>query len=274
MRITLFVILFCAAALASSVLWSEVVSSFSFELAFFNVGQGDAVFFETPQGHQVLIDGGPDSAVLSRLGEVMPFFDKTIDLVILTHPDADHITGLVAVFERYKVENVLWTGRTKDTKIFEAFKEALRKEGAREILAQAGQKILFGGSQAALEILYPGREVNLQEEVSNETSIIAKLTFAEHAVMLPGDTVKRVERQLLEQRGDLNADILKVAHHGSATSSKREFLEAVAPKTAVISVSKDNRYGHPSQETLANLAEYGITIRRTDKEGTILFHFK
>jgi len=150
-------------------LWTQVLRGNNFTLAFFDVGQGDAIFFETPQGHQVLIDGGPDTTVLSRLGEVMPFWDKTIDLVVLTHPDADHVIGLVAVFASYEVKNVLWTQKRKDTKAFLAFEKALLKERAQEIIAEAGQRILFGSSGAVLEILYPFAETDLEKVASNET---------------------------------------------------------------------------------------------------------
>ena len=274
MRKSLVVILFLGASFTASVLLHEVASSSSFELAFFDVGQGDAIFFETPQGHQVLVDGGPDAKVLLRLGEVMPFWDKTIDLVVLTHPDADHVTGLIAVFERYEVKNFLWTGKKKDTRIFETFLKALQKEGTREILAKAGQRIVFEDSKAQLEILYPHEGIALQNEKSNETSLIIRLVYGEHKVLLLGDTTKKIEKRVIAAESELEANILKIAHHGSKTSTTVELLEAVGPSIAIISVGEDNRFGHPSSKTLANLAEYGIIIRRTDQEGTILFHFQ
>ena len=274
MKSSFLVALLLGAGLLAAVLWSETASSPALELAFFDVGQGDAVFFETPHGHQVLIDGGPDTKVLSRLGEVMPFWDKTLDLVVLTHPDADHITGLVAVFERYEVENVLWTGRRKDTRVFAAFDAVLKKEGANVFLAQAGQQVVLGESGAVLEILYPQESSDVQQGKSNETSIVARLAYGDRKVLLPGDTTKKIEELLLEAEKDMKADILKIAHHGSDTSSSREFLEAVASKVAVISVGRDNKFGHPTQDVLVNLAEYGIKIRRTDREGTIFFYLK
>ncbi|OHA65815.1 MAG: hypothetical protein A3D64_01175 [Candidatus Wildermuthbacteria bacterium RIFCSPHIGHO2_02_FULL_49_9] len=274
MKSSFLVALLLGAGLLAAVLWSETASSPALELAFFDVGQGDAVFFETPHGHQVLIDGGPDTKVLSRLGEVMPFWDKTLDLVVLTHPDADHITGLVAVFERYEVENVLWTGRRKDTRVFAAFEAVLKKEGANVFLAQAGQQVVLGESGAVLEILYPQESSDVQQGKSNETSIVARLAYGDRKVLLPGDTTKKIEELLLEAEKDMKADILKIAHHGSDTSSSREFLEAVASKVAVISVGRDNKFGHPTQDVLVNLAEYGIKIRRTDREGTIFFYLK
>ena len=274
MRITLIIVMLLGASFTASVLLSEVASSSSFKLAFFDVGQGDAIFFQTPQGHPVLIDGGPDAKVLLRLGEIMPFWDKTLDLVVLTHPDADHIAGLVSVFASYEVKNVLWTGKTRDTKVFEAFTQALKKEGAKEIMARAGQRILFEGSKAQLEILYPQDGIVLYKEKSNETSLIIRLVYGEHKVLRLGDTTKKIEKRLMAAGSELEANILKIAHHGSKTSTARELLEAVEPSIAIIFVGENNRFGHPSSETLANLAEYGIIIRRTDQEGTILFHFQ
>ena len=274
MRITFIILFFLGAIFIASILWSEVASSSSLELAFFDVGQGDSVFFETPQGYQVLVDGGGDTQVLSRLGEVMPFWDKSIDLVVLTHPDADHITGLVSVLERYEVENVLWTGKENTTKAFESFEQAIQEEGANIFMAQAGQQIMFGESQVILEILYPPATLDLEDADTNETSIIAMLKYGKHRVLLPGDTIKKVERALLEEGKELRADILKIAHHGSKTSSHAAFLESVAPETAVISVGKDNRFSHPHEEVLANLEKYDIQVRRTDHEGTIIFYLK
>tara|TARA_Y100000310_G_scaffold339736_1_gene433392 strand:+ start:408 stop:1232 length:825 start_codon:yes stop_codon:yes gene_type:complete len=274
MRTTLIVVILLGIGFAATALWSEVISSSSLELAFFDVGQGDSIFFETPQGHQVLIDGGPDAKVLSRLGEVMPFWDKTLDLVVLTHPEADHLTGLVGVLERYKVKNVLWSGKGKDTRAFAAFEAQLKKEGARVLIAKAGKQLLLGKSGAVLEILYPKEGIDVQKETSNESSVIVRLLYGEHEALFTGDTVKKIEARLVETGSNIAADILKVAHHGSKTSTGIEFLGVVRPETAVISIGKNNRYGHPHPETLANLAEYGIKVRRTDQEGTISFYLK
>ncbi|MDP2735908.1 MAG: ComEC/Rec2 family competence protein [bacterium] len=263
-----------AAFLLAVTLWSEVLKSPSLELAFLDVKQGDAIYVETPHGHQMLIDGGPDATVLSRLGEVMPFYDKSIDLLVVTHPDADHITGLVSVLESFEVQTVVWTGKANDTRVFAAFAEALENEGANLVLAEAGQEIVFGDSGAILEILYPKEGIDIEGEASNETSIISRLRYGGSSVLLPGDTTQKIERRLLKAGTDLKSDILKVAHHGSRTSSAPEFLLAVGPEDAVISVGKGNRFGHPAQETLVNLAGYGMRIHRTDEEGTILFYLK
>lgn len=150
----------------------------------------------------------------------------------------------------------------------------MQKEGAEEIVAHSGQKILFDGSQAELEILYPFEETDVSKGASNETSIIARLVYGEHKALLLGDTTKKIEKRLVEAESELEATILKIAHHGSKTSSARELLEAVGAETAVISVGKDNRYGHPHPTVLARFKEYGIDIRRTDQEGTLFFYLK
>lgn len=213
-------------------------------------------------------------SVLKSLGKVMPFWDKSLDLIILTHPDADHITGLVHVLRSYKVEQVLWTGVEKNTRVFETWQSDLANEKAKEAIARKGQKISWSGNaEEFLEVLYAPEEFR-EGTPTNETSIISRLRVGAHSLMLTGDTTERIERLLLKRKEELVSTILKVAHHGSSTSSSREFLEAVRPETAVISVGKDNRFSHPTKDTLVKLAEYGIDTRRTDEEGTIYFYLK
>ena len=272
MRKSFIILSFFGASFTTALLFSDV--NLTSQVAFLDVGQGDAIFLQTKQGHQILIDGGPDDTVLSGLGEVMPFWDKTLDLLVLTHPDADHITGLIAVLDRYEVTTVLWTGKRRDTKVFSAFAQALQREGAKEIIATAGKNITFEGSDAVLEILYPFLDTDIEKTASNETSIIARFTEGEHTVMLTGDTTEKIEKLLIGAGENLRADILKIAHRGSRSSSFFEFLQAVDPEIAIISVGKDNKYGHPNDETLVNLFEYGIKVQRTDQEGTIIINVK
>jgi len=238
------------------------------EVTFFDVGQGDAIFIETPQSHQILIDGGPDSTILEKLGKEIPFFDRTIDLIILTHPDKDHLAGLLEVLKRYKVENILWTGIVKDTSEAREWQKLIQKEGAQIFIAKAGQRI--GASRARLDILHPSE--NLEGKTvknTNNTSIVARLVFGENSFLLTGDIYKSVEETLVEKNIFIDSDILKVAHQGSRTSTAEEFLEAVTPEIAVIPVGRNNRYGHPHQETLETLKKHGIKVLRTDEDGDI-----
>jgi competence protein ComEC len=237
------------------------------KVIFFDVGQGDASFIETPQRHQILIDGGPSSVILEKLGENLPFWDRTIDLVILTHPESDHLTGLLEVLKKYKVENILWTGIVRDTPEYKEWLNLIEKEGAKIKIAQAGQKII--ASEATFYILNPSE--NLEGKIikdSNDTSIVSKLVFGKNSFLFTGDIYNSVEKEFVSGGIDLKSDILKVAHHGSKTSTSQEFLERVLPEIAVISVAKDNAYGHPYQEVLERLEKYA-KIFRTDRNGDI-----
>jgi competence protein ComEC len=238
------------------------------EVNFFNIGQGDSIFIETPSQNQILIDGGPGSVVLEKLGGAMPFWDRTIDLVVLTHPESDHVSGLIEVLKKYKVENVLWTGVVRDTAEYEEWLKAIGDEGASIYIAKAGQKITLG--KAVLDIVFPAEVLNGQKfKDSNDTSIVAKLIYGENSFLLEGDLTKKGEENILEMGIDINSDILKIAHHGSKTSSAQDFLEKVSPEAAVISVGEKNKYGLPATETLEELLKYGINILRTDKSGDI-----
>ena len=238
------------------------------EVIFFDVGQGDAIFIKTPQGHQILIDGGPDSVILEKLGKELPFYDRAIDLVILSHPESDHLTGLLDVLRSYKVKNILWTGVIRDTGTFRKWQELIEKEKAEIFLAKAGQKITIG--KTSFEILFPFENLeNKSIKDSNNTSIILRLNLGESSFLFTGDIYKSAERELLSLAKQLDTDVLKVGHHGSKTSTAEEFIIVVSPEIAVISVGRNNSYGHPHQETLDTLEKYGIRIFRTDLNGDI-----
>ncbi|HDZ54372.1 MAG TPA: MBL fold metallo-hydrolase [Candidatus Nealsonbacteria bacterium] len=239
------------------------------EVTFFDVGQGDAIFIETPQGHQILIDGGPDSTVLEKLGKEMPFWDRTIDLVILTHPEHDHFAGLLQVLKRYKIDYILWTGIIRDTNEYQEWRRLIEEEKAEIKIAKAGQKIKLTDN-IYIDILHPFENLEGQESKnSNNTSIINFLVFGQHSWLFTGDAYKSVEKELIKKNTDLTADILKIGHHGSKTSTAPEFIEQISPEIAVISAGRDNRYGHPSQEVLEILESHGIRVLRTDIDGDI-----
>jgi len=239
------------------------------EVTFFDVGQGDAIFIKAPSGHQILIDGGPDDTILEKLGREMPFWDRTIDLIILTHPEEDHISGLVEVLKRYKVENILWTGVLQDTAEYQKWQKLIKEENAQIYIARSGQQIkLTKNDIVNFTILYPFESLERQKfKNTNNTSIVAHLVFGETSFLFTGDIYKSIERELLGLAEQLDSDVLKVAHHSSKTSSAKEFIEVVSPEVAVISCGKDNPYGHPHPETLDNLG--GIRIFRTDLNGDI-----
>ena len=252
--------------------WNQSKSRF-LEISFFDVGQGEAIFIETPQGHQILVDGGPDFTILEKLKKEIPFWDKSIDVVILTHPEKDHLAGLIEVLKRYKIDFIFWTGVKRETEMWHLWKEVLekeKKEGARVVLAKAGQKIV--ASKASIFIIYPFEDLEGKlTKDSNNTSIVFKLVYGKNSFLFTGDIYQKVERELSERNYNLLANVLKVAHHGSNTSSGKDFIEEVLPLWAIISVGKDNAYHHPHLEVLKVLKEAGVNVLRTDEMGDIKF---
>jgi len=226
------------------------------------------VFIETPGGRQILIDGGPDASVLEKLGSVMSFWDRNLDLVILSHPEKDHLAGLIEVLKRYQVENILWTGIVRDTAEYREWVDGIKKEGAKIVIAQAGQNLKIG--KLEIDILSPPENLEGQElKDSNDSSVVAKLIFGKDSFLFTGDISGKVEASLAKNSAGVDSDILKVSHHGSKYSSTDEFIKAVSPQIAVIEVGRENSYGHPTEDVLARLAKYGINIFRTDQDGDI-----
>jgi len=250
------------------------------EVVFFDVGQGDAIFIKTPQGHNILIDGGPGNIVLEKIGREMPFLDESIDLVVLTHPHYDHVSGLIDILKNYKIEDVLCTGVLSESNIGKKWNRIIEERGYR--VALAGQRIL--ANDIHIDILHPTRKLR-GEKIGdlNEASIIIRLSHKGKNFLFMGDAYKKQERELLslerecKKRHDdcsffeISADVLKVGHHGSRTSTTSDFLSVVSPEFAVIQAGKDNRYGHPHDETIETLEREMVKIMRTDKDGDIRF---
>lgn len=238
-------------------------------VVFLDVGQGDAIFIQTPNGTQLLVDGGRDQSVLQELGAVMSFSDRTIDYILATHPDADHIAGFYDVLERYSISNVIRTENESDTAIWQAVEEAIVEEKAKVYYARRGQRYDFG-SGVVLEILFPDTDPSQME--SNTSSIVARLIYGNTSFMLTGDSPKAIEEYLVLIEGEyLKSDVLKVGHHGSRTSTSESFLDHVDPQFAVISAGKDNSYGHPHVEVTDALFNAGITTLNTAKDGRVVF---
>ena len=237
------------------------------EVHFFDVGQGDSIFIETPNKRQVLIDGGPDKTVLEKLNQAMPFYDQTIDLVVLTHPDADHITGLIEVLEYYQIGRILTSGFEKDTATYKKWQELIKQKEIPLTIVQAGQNIILQDG-IILEILWPDQYlIELSNKNTNNGSIVARLVYNQSEFLLTGDIEKEIEKYLVNQDIWLESDVLKIAHHGSKTSSIQSFINKVNPEIAVISVGENNRYNHPNETVLERLKN--SSIYRTDKNHDI-----
>ncbi|HVV14830.1 MAG TPA: MBL fold metallo-hydrolase [Candidatus Paceibacterota bacterium] len=269
-------IVFVALVLASIGIWSAVFAatpSGVLTFAVLDIGQGDSLYIESPVGTQILIDGGPDGSVLHELPKVMSFSDRSIDAVIATHPDADHIAGLVDVLKRYSVGDFLEPGIAKSTVTAQALEDGVDAADIPRIKAMRGMWLDLGGG-ARLDILSPDFDVStLKPDEANEGCVVSRLTYGATSVLLMCDAPMDVEGHLMgiEPVADLKSNILKVGHHGSAGSTGDAFVSEVDPSVAVISVGAGNRYGHPTRQTLDTLAGHNIKTLRTDEEGTIEF---
>ena len=240
------------------------------KVSFLDVGQGDAILIETPDGKQMLVDGGADTAVLRQLGKELGFFDRTLDLVVATHPDADHIGGLVSVLKRYKVASILETSNGKESPVATAYAAATAAEGATITDADAGQ-IINLSEGVTVRILSPhGDESNWE---SNTASIVMRLEYGSTSVMLTGDAPAEIEQYLVETYPQyLASDILKLGHHGSKTSTSQAFLDAVSPQYAIVSAAVGNRYGHPHQEVMQRVFGRKIQLFHTGTDSTVTFY--
>lgn len=241
------------------------------KVRFLDIGQGDSFLIVSPSGNQILIDGGPDKKVLNKFGRYMPFYDKTIELVILSHPQADHLAGLVEVLKRYEVEKVLTVNDEYDSALFREWKKLINDKNVEFISAKAGQVVDLGGGAYFL-VLYPFKEFNgevIDKKEINDLSVVGKLIYGDFSVLFTGDNEIKTEMDLLRSKLNLESDILKVAHHGSRTSTHLEFLSKINPLWAVISDGRDNKYGHPNKKILDRLKNFGAKIFRTDILGDI-----
>lgn len=239
-------------------------------VSFLDIGQGDSIFIQTPSGKQMLIDGGSNRAVLRKLSEVMPWYDRSLDVVVATHPDLDHIGGLIDVFERYRINHVFESGVADDGTDSRALESAVSqsKETQRHV-ARRGNIIDFGDG-VYFEILFPDRAVPSVE--TNTASVIGRLVYEDTAFLFTGDSPIAIEKYLVRLDGSrLKADVLKVGHHGSKTSSDPLFVGFVNPEYAVYSRGCDNRYGHPHADVVALYKKLEIQTLDTCTDNTITF---
>lgn len=254
---------------------SQVVNGATFnrasllEVVFLNVGQGDAILINYLNRYQVLIDGGPDGKVLMyELGKVMPKDDKKIEIVILTHPDWDHFGGLVDLLDYYSVESFLAGNIESDKESFQKLISKIQEKSIPINSPESGSRIDIG-EYLDIEIIAPAKEFLFKED--NDNSIVTRLDFGENSFLFTGDIGEKTEESLVKNQGNLlDVDWLKVAHHGSKNATSDIFLEKTTPDFAVISVGKDNRYGHPAEELLERLGKSGSKILRTDESDSVI----
>lgn len=259
--------------LLSLYIYSALHTTDKLRVTFFDVGQGDGIFIESPTRRQVMIDAGPNDIILRRLGSEMNFFDKDIDVMIATHPDADHITGFINVLTRYNIANVVETYFLGTTDTFHILENKIEEEDAERFVAHRGDKIDLGGG-AMITFIYPNiyRDQNMKPKDTNDASIVALLTYKEMNFLFMGDLPKEKENEIIMSGlVPRNITVLKVGHHGSKTSSSAMFINYLKPSYSVLSVGKDNRYGHPATSTVEILKEYSDNLMSTIDYGSITF---
>lgn len=235
-----------------------------------DVGQGDALLLRTPGGRIILVDGGPDPLTLtSHLGRILPFWQRRIDLVVATHGDGDHLTGLVPVVERYRVDYVMEPADMGENTLIDQWHASLEASDVEILHAAPGQRIHFGEG-VILEVLHPPLGATCTAESDdNENSVVLQIRMGRCSLLLTGDIGAQTEERLLDQGLLSQATLLKVSHHGADGSTSARFLSAVSPQIAIISVGEDNRFNHPSGRVLQELEAMGCDVLRTDLHGTI-----
>ena len=233
-----------------------------------DVGQGDAILLTLPDGTQVLIDGGPSPLTLSsELGRAMPFWDHNIELVVLSHPDKDHLGGLLGAVERYHVDQVLDSAVLDDAPATVRWRELLEEKSIPVRTARVGMRIDLGNGVVADVLHPPPVDSAVMERLSaNDASTVLRVTYGAVSFLFTGDLEADGEGVLLDTGQDINSDVLKVSHHGAPQATTAGFVRAVSPQLAVVSVGS-NHFGHPAEETLSRLDR--ITVLRTDADGTI-----
>ena len=248
-----------------------------FRVVFLNVGQGDAALVEFENGGRMLVDCGPDRKILQKLGEYLPFFDRRIDYLLVTHPDLDHYGGCSDVLKRYEIKNIVINGEEKNyDNYWLTWKKYLDEERANVLLVNHAQAWQIASN--TLEFLSPDPSLNIEskDQEGNNFSIVFKLKFQEKTFLFTGDTEEDMENLLVEKYcatstpcKALASTYLKLGHHGSDTSSGEKFLNAVSPDTAIASVGK-NKFGHPSRRIIRRLERMGTDIWRTDEKGDMI----
>jgi len=262
----IFVLIILAVAAAVFVLSQQPAGWL--EVDFLDVGQGDSILIKAPQGQTVLIDGGPDQQVLAELAHYLPWWDKEIDLMILTHPHADHVTGLNYVLENYQVSQVMATGVSHTSANYLNWLATIKEKKIPLTIVDSPRQVVLGDCQ--LNIIWP-RENLLNKTVDNlnNTSIVSQLNCGQTVWLLTGDLESDGEAALLASGLNLKAQVLKVGHHGSLTANSLAWLEAIQPDWAIISAGKDNSYGLPKQTIIERLENLGATVWRTDQQGSL-----
>ncbi len=241
------------------------------KVAFLSIGQGDSTLIESPNGNKILIDAGPNGIITeSELAKELPFYDRHINLIILTHPDSDHVAGFLKIIEDYQVDQVMEPGSHAETATYKKIEEAIAAKNIPKVLARRGMRIILDKKRKIyLTILFPDRDPTNWE--TNTSSIVSRLTYGRESFLFQGDSPQKIENYLVSLDGpNLKSEVLKVGHHGSKTSTSDLYASTVNPTYAVISAGLNNRYSFPHPQTLDILNKYHTNILKTYDSGTIV----
>lgn len=250
-----------------SALWTSSLPDGHLRVAFLDVGQGDAIFVQTPSGRQILIDGGHYPTILEQqLGRQMPLGDRSLDMLIATHADADHVSGLPELFNRYEISQLLVPDEASDGAIYDALLGRAKQAETPIWVAQAGEVVEIGDG-VRLEVVHPAQP--LASDDRNNNSLSVRLVYGSFTLLLTGDVEETGEREMLGRGLPLQSLVFKAGHHGAKNGSNAFFLDVVQPQIIVVSAGEGNRFGHPHPEMLARAAAIGATVLRTDELGTI-----
>ena len=261
-RIYFFLIL-----LSVSFLWWQLGQPSRYlQVSFLDVGQGDAILLRTPRGANILVDGGPDNSLLYQVAEHLPWWERTIDYLVITHWDDDHFVGAIQLLKKYQVKNILVSYLpSADGANYLAWQQALALEGISPQIVKKGERINIAGELTG-QVLSADQSEELS---SNAKSLVMRWSYGDIDFLLTGDLPAEQEAELLSSQLLLASEVLKVGHHGSKYSSTADFLDKVNPELCVIEVGKDNKFNHPSPETINRLEKVACDIRQSKDSGTI-----
>ncbi len=266
----LFLVIVLIYAIASLVVPQKL------RVSFLDIGQGDAILIQTPSGKKMLIDGGPTNKILEELNKEISYFDNNIDVMIETHPDADHVTGLIPVLEKYNVKTIVLSSIDGHTGVFDDLQKHIDSEvtdlraQARMHVAHTGDMIDFGDG-VMVNILYPPKNYIVKKNDTNDASVSVEITYGDKTFLLTGDLPTTQESKLISTGLDRNIVVYKAGHHGSKYSSGEALLTYIKPEYSIISAGINNKYGHPNIETIQRLEKYSKEIISTINRGTISF---
>jgi competence protein ComEC len=248
--------------------YSANIDNDKLRVNFFDVGQGDGIFIQTPDGVDILIDGGPGKNILEKLNSVMPFYDKHIDILIITHEHEDHLRGAIEVMNRYKIDKIYYNDVNSESDPYAViFNEIAQNE--TELIKVKDLEFVDLGKNKYLEI-YSFSGLLKNNSNINNTSLMTRLSFNKSSFLFMADIEADLEENIIRQDVDLNSDFIKIAHHGSSDSSSANFLNGVSPDVAVITVGLNNDLGHPSRRVIKRLERKDVKIYRTDLDGDIV----